>query len=500
MKNRIISFLFWFIVFTAILLLFSSIWVKKTFNIVNFDSVIYHLHGDLTGTSKEMIGSYFKDAFLQTIFTFIIFTLIIKHNYMAKPYLTMKFFKYKYDNIDVFKAFKNHRLLFSFTFFIVVVFYIAISFGLISYGYNLLSSSAFIEENYVNPKETNVTFSKKKNLIHIYVESLEQTFLSKEYGGAYDENLLPNLTKYLNKEVSFTNSNNGGFYNSRGTEWTIASMVAQTSGVALIIPIDGNSYGDETPFLPGAYTMGEILEKEGYNQVLLIGSDASFAGRREYFTQHGNYEIKDYLYAIENDLIPKDYYVWWGYEDSKLFEFAKDELKRLSKKNEPFNLTLLTANMHHIGGYLEDSCEVKYDEQLKNVVLCNDKQIYEFVEWVKKQSFYKDTVIVITGDHLSMEPEFFNDLDDYERTSFNLFINANKSSINKTNRIFSTLDMYPTILSSIGANIDGNRLGLGTNLFSHNETLYEKYGKEYVDSEYKKTSVFYNKKILYDEE
>ena len=168
----------------------------------------------------------------------------------------------------------------------------------------------------------------------------------------------------------------------------------------------------------------------------------------------------------------------------------------MSNQREPFNLTILTTNTHHIGGYLENDCEIKYDEQLKNVVLCSDKQLYNFVEWIKKQKFYKNTTIVITGDHLSMEPTFFDNIGDYERTNFNLFINSNKEPVNETNRVFNTLDIYPTIISSIGGSIKGNRLGLGTDLYSKAKTLYEKYGKSYVDKEYSYNSKFYNYEIL----
>ncbi len=41
------------------------------------------------------------------------------------------------------------------------------------------------------------------------------------------------------------------------------------------------------------------------------------------FEQHGNFKIVDYNSAIENGWIDKDYHVWWGYEDIKLFEYAK---------------------------------------------------------------------------------------------------------------------------------------------------------------------------------
>ena len=496
MKNKIMSFLFWFIIVLSFLLYFSAIWTKNSFNIFNFDSVIYHLSGKIVGTSKDIIYDFIKGPLVKTILVSFIFVIIFKIDYNYKPFLTIRFFNKKKYEINVFNFLNKHRCLFSNILLIIVLVYVAFDFKIIDYYRNIFSYSEFIEEHYVDPAKVNINFNNKKNLIHIYVESLEHTFLSKEYGGAYDENLLPNLSRYMKDEVSFSNKNNSGFYSSRATEWTIASMVAQTSGVGLITTIEGNLYGINSSFLPGAYSMGEILEKEGYNQTLLIGSDADFGGRKSYFTQHGNYVIKDYLYAVKEKWIPDDYYVWWGYEDSKLFDFAKEELKLLANENKPFNLTLLTTNTHHIGGYLEDSCEVKYDEQLKNVVLCSDKQIYNFVEWVKKQSFYKNTLIVITGDHLSMEPTFFDNIGDYERTTFNLFINANKKDIKKNNRTFCTLDLYPTILSSIGANIEGDRLGLGTNLFSKGQTLYEEYGREYVDNEYKKTSLFYNENIV----
>ena len=193
---------------------------------------------------------------------------------------------------------------------------------------------------------------------------------------------------------------------------------------------------------------------------------------------------------------PQDYYEWWGYEDSKLFKFAKNELLNLSKKNEPFNLTLLTTNTHHIGGYIEKGCEKKYKEKFKNAVACSDKQIYEFVEWVKRQDFYKNTTIVIIGDHLSMDSAFFENVDGSKRTNYNVFINANKDAANTTNKIFNTLDIFPTTISSIGGNIEGDRLALGTDLFSNTKTLYEEYGKEYVDNEYYKNSKFYLYNIL----
>ena len=58
------------------------------------------------------------------------------------------------------------------------------------------------------------------------------------------------------------------------------------------------------------------------------------------------------------------------------------------------------------------------------------------------------------------------------------------------------MDFYPTTLASLGVKIDGDKLGLGVNLFSDEQTLLEKYGFKKVDEEFAKVSAFYNKKLL----
>ena len=96
-----------------------------------------------------------------------------------------------------------------------------------------------------------------------------------------------------------------------------------------------------------------------------------------------------------------------------------------------------------------------------------------------------------------MQSNFFEleDGQDYQKKVVNLIINPAVEAEN-TNRIYSTMDLYPTTLAALGANIEGNKLGLGTNLFSNEETLIEKYGVEYVNNELMKISRFYNNNIL----
>ena len=81
---------------------------------------------------------------------------------------------------------------------------------------------------------------------------------------------------------------------------------------------------------------------------------------------------------------------------------------------------------------------------------------------------------------------------DYQRTIYNCIINSAVEPVSTTNRTFSTIDMYPTTLAALGCKIDGDRLALGTNLFSNRETLLEEYGYETTCDEISKRSSFYN--------
>ncbi|MBQ1965820.1 MAG: LTA synthase family protein, partial [Clostridia bacterium] len=113
--------------------------------------------------------------------------------------------------------------------------------------------------------------------------------------------------------------------------------------------------------------------------------------------------------------------------------------------------------------------------------------------------FYENTTVIITGDHYSMNTEYFQDNvpEDYVRRVYNCFINAPLEAENAKNREFTTLDMFPTTLAAIGCKIEGNRLGLGTNLFSSERTLSEQLGMDYLNAEILKPSPYYESNFHY---
>lgn len=340
-------------------------------------------------------------------------------------------------------------------------------------------AATLYEDHYVDPKTVDIAFPKeKKNLIYIFVESLETTYADAENGGTQPVNYMPALTALAEEHLYFSDSETlGGFVSPPGATLTVGALLAQTSGVPYALAAVANKMDSFEQYMPGLTALGDILDKAGYTQEFICGSDASFAGRRKYFSQHGNYRIFDLLTAREKGYIAPDYQVFWGYEDAKLFEIAKDELRSLAAAGQPFNCTLLTVDMHHVGGYVCESCGSDYETPLANVVACNDRLITEFVAWVQAQDFYEDTVIVIAGDHPRMDTVLVGELEYYSRKVYNCFIQAAAIPQGKTaGRIFTAMDMFPTTLAALGADIEGERLGLGTNLFSERPTLAEELG------------------------
>ena len=96
-----------------------------------------------------------------------------------------------------------------------------------------------------------------------------------------------------------------------------------------------------------------------------------------------------------------------------------------------------------------------------------------------------------------MDTDYFDSCkEDYIRTTYNVIINSSITTKNTKNRKFTTLDMFPTTLASLGVEIEGNKLGLGTNLYSEEKTLVEENGYKYTFKELNKRSSFYNDNIL----
>lgn len=485
----------------ACVLFFTTIWLVLKYDDIRLDQLLYQMRAPADGTpsyySGRAVGHVAAWSIMLATPLFIIY-LILSGRVTRLMKLSKHYFKYTSTKVCDF--FRRRYVSLASGLLVASLLFFVIRLDAVAYVITTSTPSDFIEEHYVKPDQSLLQFpEQKRNLIYIFLESMENTYAQDYDGDGIVQNYIPELSQLAGTYINFSESEGiGGALNYDGTTWTAAALVSQTSGLTVKVPLLEGTFGaDDEPYMPGIVSIGDILEEQNYKQVFLMGSVAAFGGREHYISLHGNYEILDLNAMIENGKLPEDYFEWWGYEDAKLFDFAKEELLELAAGDQPFNLTMLTADTHFPDGYICPDCKEDHDSQYANVLACSSKRVYEFVKWVQQQDFYKDTTIIISGDHLTMDPQFLEGIDeDYNRTVYNCIINPAVQPVQQKNRQFGVFDMYPTTLAAMGVKINGERLALGTNLFSGEKTLTEIYGRDFLNEEIKKNSDFYNDEIL----
>lgn len=459
----------------AFLCFFAARWFVTVYGRIGFDSILFTLKSSLSGVQSDLVQSFLLRAALPTAICALLsfFLLMLTRRGIAA--------------------------LLAVALSLGLMVFAAVDVELTDYVLDLLRTTQLYEDHYADPDTVAITFpEEKRNLVYIMLESMETTYLPEDLGGASHTNLIPELTALAQENINFShNSGIGGFHATNGASWTIGAIVAQTAGIPLKVPsgIDDwqNGYGKDGIFLPGVTSITNILDEAGYHTTFLCGSDAGFGGRRTYYNTHGMDKIYDIYTARKDGIVPKDYFVWWGMEDLYLFDYAKRELSQISQNDEPFAFTMLTVDTHHIGGYQCAYCTEEYAETYEQSISCSSRQVLDFVNWLKEQPFWENTTVVITGDHLSMDNGYFqrNVDEDYQRMVYNCILNAAVTTENTKNRQYAAVDLFPTTLAALGCTIDGNRLGLGTNLFSNIPTLTEKWGFDRFNSELSKASEYY---------
>lgn len=473
------------------IILVASIYVKINLALTNFEEILFYSlsmkvmfsHGD----SKPIIIAIKRCIPFIIIIFILLYLIFISVNIPAIDSNTLIIFIREHHKIII-------------TILLVLSLCLLLnSVGFFNYLHFYIRKSKLIKENYVDPKKTQISFNKKRNVIVIFVESLENSLFTKGHGGAWNKEIIPDLYNMLNEKesVSFYNPvAYTGMYMLQSSSYTSSSVFTNNSGVPVKIGLDRKGY-TKKKYMGGVYNLGDLLKDHGYHNELISAANTTYGSFKDYFINHGNYNIIDVDNLDEYGIkITKKDKCNWGFNDRCLFEVAKKRLDTLSKEKKPFNMQLITIDTHFVDGYIGEYSETKFKKQYENAYATTSKLIKNFIDYVKKQSYYKNTTIVIVGDHLIMQSDFMNDKMLNNRTVYNCFINtANKEIINKK-RTYTALDLYPTIISAMGAKIKGDRLALGVNLFSNKKTLAEKYGVKKLNNELKKTSKYYDEIIL----
>lgn len=468
----VLAYILMFIALIIFCMIYYYIFIMGSVSFYEFAYLLSHEMG--AGGSITVVFDTLLACFWP--FTILLIVLLLLNKYLLKS--------------------KKTKLIFASIIFCVGLICLIRVVHLDEYIINKSKNTDIYEKYYVDTNSVNVTLPKnKRNLIVIYLESMESSLFSKENGGAFDNSIIPELEEIAKNNLNFSNTDLlGGAYTLTSTSFTISSITASTTGTPVNIKLfDG--YTKEKPFMKNVKSLGNILSDNGYNLELIQGSDKEFGALDLYTIDNGNYKVFDNNTAKEKGLVSEDYFEWWGIEDKKVLEFSKEELKELASSNKPFFLMLFTMDTHFKDGYQDNTCEKKYNEPLANSYACSSQMVSKYIDWLKEQDFYSNTTIVLMGDHQVMQDSFYKDHRDYDRVNYNAIINSVSEGNNK-NRKFSQYDMYPTILSSIGANIPGNKLGFGVNLYSNEKTLIEEIGKDKFNQELLKSSKYYDKYIF----
>ena len=356
-------------------------------------------------------------------------------------------------------------------FYACLVFLVSILYfsGFIYFQYYSRKTSMLYETEYVNPKDISFKFSeKKRNLLFVYVESLEQNFSMPEH---YEANLIPNLFE-LQKEGLYSLK----YSNLRGADYSMASIVASQCGIPLRFPENMNIW-DAKYFLPNAVCFPEILKENGYKNIMMKAADITFTRAHIFINSHGYDEAigkDEILKELPGEDKSKYMGTFGGVSDRVLYEFAKSKINSFDKE-QPFVLSLFTLDTHVPVANLDKSCNAVFDD-LRDSFICTDKALAEFIDWFKTTEHWDNTVVVIIGDHL-LPSGIYTKGRPY-RGIYNVFLNVADGLKFDSEKVFSTFDIAPTILEAMGVSIEPRAFGLGRSLFSQENTLVEKIGED----------------------
>lgn len=509
-----------FLFSAALLISLALNWAARRYPLSQADALFVSLTAPLNGTDTTtwttLFLYVFLPAFLAAAVYFTVTGLLIRkgisYGWIYTFHFRKRIFRMR-QPVGIFRFVRFFSLLMLAAVSVELCMTLSIGrFGSILYQcFGPPQDSAFYRDYYRDPAAVAVAFpEKRKNLIYIFLESMESSFQERETGGLFEENLIPNLTSLARTHLNFSHTDGvGGGRQAAGTGWTTAAVVSKFSGIPYTMRF--NLAENFPAFLPNVVTLNDILDKAGYRQRVIFGADKKFARIGLFWENHSVSEVHDYYYYRDNGLIPRDYWVFWGFEDRILYRLADKELDELTASPEPFALFLLTIDTHFPNGYRCPLCPKDYggDDSILNAVRCADRQIGDFVARLTADERFRDTVIVITGDHLFMSSShrdlFDRPAGDGTRLSktergkrrrwISLIINSAKKPQPgaEKNRDYSSFDFFPTVLESLGAEIDGHALGFGRSLYTGEPTLYEMFEAQTVDREIMKRTVRYDR-------
>lgn len=432
------------------------IWLHKKFgDELSIDSVLFHIYigwEGVVGTDDLLLRSFFKEVLAYPLVLAAILILLL----------------YK-QKIIVQKSYEKASGIF----LLVGVSVLMLRIDIAGYAYRSLTGVDVFGSIYVEPPKVTIVDVQKKNVIMIYVESLE---LSMRGENSWNENFLDPLDEL----AGWTST---GLTPAPGTLWTTAGMFSSQCAIPLKPFFRHAVKATREGFLPNLRCLGDVLKDAGYDNTFIAGTDVNFGGMNLFFGAHGYSNLKG-----KNELSQykehQNSHSWGGgLHDDELFSAALEEVKKRQGTNRPFMLSLITTDNHPVSGYPSPRCVInKTGDTLRDAIRCTPIQVKNFLDKLQRNGINQtNTVIVVMGDHPLMQGRDVGNKMQGERKVY--FKILGKNNVQGRTKL-THFDVAPTVLDLLGM-IDKNRpWGLGYSAFSDlPDAAYEKHFAKVVSLE-----------------
>lgn len=297
----------------------------------------------------------------------------------------------------------------------------------------------------------------KHNVIVIILESFAREYigsLNRELENGTYKGFSPFLDSLINQSLTF--------------DVTIAngkkSIDAMPSILASIPSL-------ETPYTISHYAnnsingMAGLLKSKGYYSAFFHGAPNGSMGFDSFSRMAG---FDDY-FGLDQYPDEKDFDGIWGVWDEPFLKFFCD---KISTFRQPFLVSVFTVSSHHPFKVPEKykGRFPKGSAPILEVVGYTDNALREFFKQASMQSWFENTLFVITADHTneSVHKEFQNNFGSYCIPIIFYKSGSDLKGIKK--KIAQQIDIMPSILSLL--HFDKEYIAFGNNLFDDSTTSF----------------------------
>lgn len=188
--------------FVAVILILTISWDNRTFSTGTLNQLIYHTKFTGKGGDSSITYSWLLQVLLPgcTITGAVYWLMPRLLHQISTP-------KIRYVNTASVSI-------------ITLIVFALVDFNVLGYIGTISQSTTIYEQAYVDPQTTSITFTNKRNLVYIYLESVETTYFSSRNGGINDASLMPGLEQLALANTNFSNTALlGGWQTLEGTQW-----------------------------------------------------------------------------------------------------------------------------------------------------------------------------------------------------------------------------------------------------------------------------------------